>query len=181
MSPHDIMCCSPSRKLRVIELQQRQLLLRWNQPCNTKKQGTEGEESITSHGDQRHTARSFKQVCCPTGHLNHGHSQDTVRLCVKCDLRADSNSFLLADPLLAHPLLGRVREILSPLGQTCTNCRENKSQVKVNTYTHANLPSGSESCVLLFSIQPYGFCLPRTELWRTPHPISKNALLGFNH
>lgn len=28
MSPHDITCCSPSRKLRVIKLQQRQLLLR---------------------------------------------------------------------------------------------------------------------------------------------------------
>ena len=82
------------------------------------------------------------------------HSQDTVRFGVKCDLKEDINSFLLADPSPAHPLLGRVGEMLSPLGQTYPNCQENKRQVKVNTYTHANLPSGSEPCVLLFSIQP---------------------------
>lgn len=73
---------------------------------------------------------------------------------VRYDLKAAINGlFLPGDLVPAHPSQGKVRAMVSPLGQMHTNHQENKPEAKINPCTHKFLPSGQGLHVLCFQHQ----------------------------
>lgn len=175
-------CRSLSRKLRVIKLQQRQLLLRWNQPCDTKKQEGEGEKLLTSRGNQHHTA-CFKQVHHSTGHVTHEKLRILTGNCKAwCKVWPESRYQWLSPswPNAGSPFATKTEIDAQPFGPNTHKLPRKQKQSKSKHMHTCKSPKWVRAtCATFSAFSPKGFACQEQNC-EEPCPFSMNALFWFN-